>query len=223
MRFSLFILCLIQFVFVVNPVQAQVVHPPFWNEIRQFKQQDSLNPPPAHAILFVGSSSFRIWKTLSDDFPGYTVINRGFGGSTIPDVMRYADDIIFPYHPKQIVIYCGDNDAASSSSITADSIYNRFVQLYDLIRKKLPESQISFVSIKPSPSRQQLMPLMDAANRKIQQFLSKQPHADFIDVYHLMLDKKGMPRRDLFLPDMLHMNRKGYLIWIKAIQPHLIP
>lgn len=204
----------------------QVVHAqqswPFWNEIQQFKHEDSLQPPPQRAILFVGSSSFRIWKSLPNDFPGYVIINRGFGGSTIPDIMHYAADIIFPYHPRQIVIYCGDNDAASSPSITVDSIYDRFVRLYDLIRNQLPQTEITFVSIKPSPSRQQLMPLMDAANWKIQQFLSHQPHAGYVDVYHLMLDQKGLPRKDLFLPDMLHMNRKGYLIWIKAIQPVLI-
>lgn len=195
---------------------------PFWKEIQQFKHEDSLQPPPQRAILFVGSSSFRIWKSLPNDFPGYVIINRGFGGSTIPDIIHYAADIIFPYHPRQIVIYCGDNDAASSPSITVDSIYDRFVRLYDLIRNQLPQTEITFVSIKPSPSRQQLMPLMDAANWKIQQFLSHQPHAGYVDVYHLMLDEKGLPRKDLFLPDMLHMNRKGYLIWIKAIQPVLI-
>jgi lysophospholipase L1-like esterase len=197
-------------------------HGPFWDEIQQFKHQDSLQPPPQHAILFVGSSSFRIWKSLPNDFPDYMIINRGFGGSTLNDVIHYANDIIFPYHPRQIVIYCGDNDAASSPFISVDSIYNRFVRLYDLIRKKLPQAEITFVSIKPSPSRQQLMPLMDAVNWKIQQFLSHQPHASYVDVYHLMLDEKGLPRKDLFLSDMLHMNRKGYLIWIKAIQPELI-
>lgn len=195
---------------------------PFQDEIQQFKHQDSLHAPPAHPIVFVGSSSFRIWQSLSQDFPGYTLINRGFGGSTIPDVIHYANDIIFPYHPRQIVLYCGDNDAASSPSITVDSIYNRFVRLYNLIRKKLPETEITFISIKPSPSRQALMPLMDAANWKIERFLATQHHAHFVDVYHLMLDEKGLPRKDLFQPDRLHMNRKGYLIWIKAIQPFLI-
>ena len=91
---------------------------PFAEDIQAFKKQDAINPPPANAILFVGSSSFTKWKDVSSYFPGYTIINRGFGGSTIPDVIRYTNDIIIPYHPKQVVIYCGDNDLASSDNIT---------------------------------------------------------------------------------------------------------
>ena len=98
---------------------------------RHFKKQDSLNPPPANAILFVGSSSFRKWTDVSNYFPGYTIINRGFGGSTLPDVIRYTNDIIIPYHPKQVVIYCGDNDLASSDAITADSVFERFRVLFE--------------------------------------------------------------------------------------------
>ncbi|MCL6523061.1 MAG: G-D-S-L family lipolytic protein [Thermoflavifilum sp.] len=208
--------------FLSNTTHAQQENWPFENEIRQFQHQDSLQTPPEHAILFIGSSSFRMWKTLPKDFPEFTIINRGFGGSTLPDIIHYAHQIIFPYQPKQIIVYGGDNDAASSSTITVDSIYNRFVRLFYLVREKLPNTKISFVSIKPSPRRQHLMPLMDAANWKIQQFLAHQPRADFIDVYHLMLDEKGLPRKDLFLDDGLHMNRQGYVIWINAIKPHLI-
>ena len=83
---------------------------PFAEEIAAFKKQDKINMPPKNAILFVGSSSFRMWTDVQDAFPGYTIINRGFGGSALPDLIRYTNDIIVPYKPKQIVIYCGDND-----------------------------------------------------------------------------------------------------------------
>ena len=201
---------------------AQAAHPPFWDEIQHFRHEDSLQPPPRHAILFIGSSSFRKWTDMPQYFPHHTVINRGFGGSTLPDVIRYANYIIFPYAPKQIVIYCGDNDAASSAKITADSILNRFKTLYFLIRKHLPGTDITYVSIKPSPSREQFFPVMQLANWEIQQFLKKQPHTAFVDVWHLMLDDQGQPVKSLFGPDMLHMNRTGYEIWAKAIKPDLI-
>lgn len=204
------------------PVFSQQTNPPFWNEIRQFEHEDSIQKPPAHAILFVGSSSFRKWTDMRQAFPGYRIINRGFGGATLPDVIRYADQIIFPYHPEQIVIYCGDNDAASGDHITADSIRNRFEQLYDLIRGRLPKVKITFVSIKPSPSRMHLMPVMDYANWLIRNFLKTQAHASFVDVYHQMLDDHGLPRNALFTGDMLHMKSNGYAIWQKAIQPELV-
>lgn len=201
---------------------AQSGRPPFWNDVQQFLHEDSLQAPPQHAILFIGSSSFRKWTDIQQYFPGYKIINRGFGGSTLPDVIRYADQIIFPYHPDQVVIYCGDNDAASSDSITADSIFFRFQHLYTLIRDRLPKTVITYVSIKPSPSRERLMPVMAYANWMIKGFLEQQKRASFVDVYHLMLDDHGLPVRDLFLSDMLHMKPQGYAIWQKAIRPYLI-
>jgi lysophospholipase L1-like esterase len=195
--------------------------PPFWNEIAEFKKQDSVQHPPSGAILFVGSSSFRKWTNVQSYFPGYTIINRGFGGSTFPDVIRYAGEIIFPYHPKQVVIYCGDNDLAVSDSVTAAMVYNRFVHLYELIRSRLKSVDILYVSIKPSPIRQKLMPRMEAANDMIRDFMAKYSHAAFVDVYHPMLTPQGQPIDSLFVSDKLHMNDKGYKIWQQTLLPYL--
>lgn len=195
---------------------------PFHNDIEAFKKRDSIQPPPQHVILFTGSSSFTKWTDVATYFPGYTIINRGFGGSTIPDVIRYAEDVIFPYQPKQVVIYCGDNDLASSDTVTAQVVYARFLQLYQLIRSRMKKVDILYVSIKPSPSRERLMPRMVEANQLIGDFLGKQKHAAFADVYHPMLNADGHPMEDLFLGDKLHMNPKGYAIWQKVIQPYLV-
>src|SRR5579859_458301 len=119
---------------------------PFRDEIAAFKHQDSIYPVKPGAILFVGSSSFRFWENLQSYFPEHKVINRGFGGSTLPDVIRYANDIIFPYRPGQIVIYCGDNDLAASDTVTAAMVYERFVQLYRAIRSRMKTVAIVYVS-----------------------------------------------------------------------------
>ena len=195
---------------------------PFFNDMQNFKKQDSINPPPQHAILFVGSSSFTKWKDVQDYFPGATIINRGFGGSSLPDVIRYAKDIIFPYNPKQVVIYCGDNDFASSDAVTADTVIARVKKLFQMIRKKLPDANIAYISIKPSPSRIRFMPKEEIANKAIKDFLAKQKNAAFIDVYHLMLTETGRPMPSIFLSDSLHMNANGYSIWKKAIEPVLL-
>ncbi|MBD0375656.1 MAG: G-D-S-L family lipolytic protein [Flavisolibacter sp.] len=194
---------------------------PFWDEITAFKEQDSISFPPRNVILFTGSSSFRMWKDVQDYFPGHTIINRAFGGSTLPDVIRYASDIILPYHPRQVVIYCGDNDLASSDTVTAQTVVQRFQQLFSIIRQGLPKASIAYVSIKPSPSRINLMPKMEEANEGIKRFLKKKKRTAFIDVYHPMLTPAGEPMEDLFLEDKLHMNAKGYAIWQKAILPYL--
>jgi lysophospholipase L1-like esterase len=218
-RFAECLLAISVFLLTVNGLEAQ--EQPYHDEIAAFRKQDSLHPVPPHPIVFVGSSSFRIWTKLAVDFPGYPVINRGFGGSTLPDVILYAGDIILPYHPRQIVIYCGDNDLGYDSTVTGTEVYRRFTHLYELIRGKLPVADILFISIKPSPSRAHLLHKIEEANHLISVFLSTQAHAAFADVYHPMLDKEGRPRKELFLGDMLHMNAKGYELWKKIILPYL--
>jgi lysophospholipase L1-like esterase len=210
---------LLLLVFVSTTLRAQQI--PFYNEIQQFKKQDSISFPPKNAILLVGSSSFTKWKDVQSYFPGYTIINRGFGGSVLPDVIRYANDIIIPYHPKQVVVYCGDNDLASSDTITPQIVTNRFKQLFSIIRSKLPSANITFVSIKPSPSRYKLLSKMEQTNSMIEAFLKSEKNTSFIDVFHPMLMANGRAIPDIFLSDSLHMNEKGYAIWKKAIEPKL--
>ncbi|MEO6454721.1 MAG: GDSL-type esterase/lipase family protein [Ginsengibacter sp.] len=216
-----FIIFLFVIATVIPALRAQV-NMPFYKDIQSFKKQDSLHFPPAHAILFVGSSSFTKWVDVQDYFPGYNIINRGFGGSSLPDVIRYADDIIFPYRPKQIIIYCGENDFASSDTISVNTVYERFKNLFFLIRKKMPDVPVAYISMKPSPRRQHLMPEFLQANTMIKEFLKSKSHTVFIDVYKKMLIDDGTPVKDIFLQDSLHMNAGGYRIWQKIIQPYLM-
>ena len=206
---------------VCKNVHAQQT-PPFYDEIQQFKRLDSAHFPPKNAILFVGSSSIRKWQDVQEYFPDVKVINRGFGGSELSDAIRYANDIIIPYHPRQIVIYSGENDLAYSDTITPAIVLRRFETLFTIIRSELPMVPIVYISIKPSPSRQKLMPEMVEANRLIKNYLQSKKKAVFVDVYHKMLSANGKPMPDIFVEDNLHMNAKGYHIWQKAIRPYLL-
>jgi lysophospholipase L1-like esterase len=195
---------------------------PYYKEIQAFKQQDSIQSPPKSAILFIGSSSFRGWRNMQESFPKHTIINRGFGGSSIPDVLRYADDIIFPYQPKQIVIYCGENDLSGDSTANGATVFNRFKQLFTRIRKAMPGVPLVYVSMKPSPSRWHLRKKMQVGNQLIQRFLQRQRHTAFVDVWPAMLGADGLPRKELFLNDQLHMKPEGYDVWQQLIEPKLI-
>jgi acetyl esterase/lipase/lysophospholipase L1-like esterase len=203
-----------------QPKQQQA--PPFYKDILAFKKQDAEQAPPANGILLVGSSSFTKWTDVKEYFPGYPIINRGFGGSTLPDVIRYAYDVILPYKPKQVLIYCGENDLASGDEVTAEVVVQRFKTLYGIIRQNLPDATISFVSIKPSPVRARIQPKVKAANREIQAWLKTQKNAQFIDIYDAMLDAKKNMREELYVGDRLHMKPDGYAIWKKIITPYLI-
>lgn len=201
-------------------LQAQS-NQPFYDEIQAFRQQDSLHQPVHNGIVFTGSSSIRMWKNLQESFPGYPVLNRGFGGSTLPDLDLYLQDLVFKYHPKQVVIYSGENDIATDT-VDAKMVFQRFRSVYDKIRKQLPNVPLVYISIKPSPSRRKFFPVMIEANRLIKSFLETQRQARFVDVFSLMLDAGGEPMKDIFLEDNLHMNSKGYAIWEKALKPELV-
>lgn len=209
------------FIFIaITVVSAQ----PFADEIAAFKKADSIDYPfkGMHPIVFAGSSSFRLWKNMQGDFPGYPILNRGFGGATLPDLIRYVNDVIIKYAPKQVVIYCGENDFASSDSITAKMVFSNFKKLYHIIRNELPQTPIVYISMKPSPSREKLQEKVKAANTMIKKFLHHKEDCTYIDIYSLMLNEDGSMKPEIYISDRLHMNEKGYAIWIKAIQPYLL-
>jgi lysophospholipase L1-like esterase len=211
-------------------VAAHVATPKLWAqtnsgsvrfeaEIKAFEAADKTNPPPARAILFVGSSSIRLWKTLAQDFPHRKVINRGFGGSQIADSLAFADRIILPYKPKTVVLYAGDNDIAAGKS--PEDVFADFKALTQKIHAKLPRTRIGFISIKPSPSRWHLVEKIKTANRLIAEFCGRDKRLVYIDVFTPMLRADGTPRPELFVEDKLHLNAKGYELWARIVAPHL--
>lgn len=195
---------------------------PFWKEVQGLKQKDSLSFPAPGQLLFTGSSSFTMWKDVQDYFPGRKILNRAFGGSTLQDLIRYRYEVIYPYQPRQIVLYCGENDFAYSDSVTVEMVTGRFETLFSLIRARYPSVPFLYVSMKPSPSRAHLLPKYAEANRRIAAFLRTQKKTAFADVYSRMLKPDGTPMDDIFLADRLHMNAAGYAIWKNVLDPLLI-
>lgn len=195
---------------------------PFWKEVQVFKQKDSIQFPAANQVLLIGSSSFTLWKDVQEYFPRHKILNRAFGGSTLVDLIRFRYDVIYPYQPKQIVIYCGENDFASSDTVTVEMVIQRFKTLYHLIRAKYAGVPLLYVSMKPSPSRMHLLTKYKEANQQIAAFLKTDKIAAFADVFQPMLKADGTPLDDIFIKDNLHMNARGYAIWKKVLEKLLI-
>jgi len=194
--------------------------PPFQDDVNAIKAYDKIYAPPSSPILFIGSSSIRLWVDFTKTFKNYTVLNRAIGGAVTSDVDRYLDDLVFPYQPKQLVIYVGENDLLKSPD--AEAVFLDFKKLYTDIRAKLPNTPIVYISIKGSPSRKQYQAKALEANRLISAYIKGQTHITFVDVYQPMLDKNGAMQPHLFKNDMLHMNASGYAIWNKLIIPQLL-
>jgi lysophospholipase L1-like esterase len=196
---------------------------PFQEEIDVFIKKDSIAMPAANSILFVGSSSFNYWKDISNYFPGYAIINRGFGGSSLTDIIHFNQETILKYKPKQIYIYCGENDIAASDTITPQIVFERFKTLHSIIRNFLGKNiSVMYVSIKPSVARWNMEDKFVAANTLIRDYINKQKQTQFLDVHSAMLDTNGEVYEDIFIADKLHMNAKGYAIWQKIIAPTLV-
>jgi lysophospholipase L1-like esterase len=196
---------------------------PFQAEIDVFIKKDSIAMPAANSILFVGSSSFNYWKDISNYFPGYPIINRGFGGSSLTDIIHFNQETILKYKPKQIYIYCGENDIAASDTISPQIVFERFKTLHSIIRTHLGNNiPVMYVSIKPSVARWSMEDKFVTANSLIRNFINKQKQTQFLDVHSAMLDTNGEVYKDIFIADKLHMNAKGYAIWQKIIAPTLV-
>ena len=142
-------------------IDAQSIEDPnplrFEEEINRFKDWDSKNSFPEDAILFVGSSSIRMWKT-ADSFPELPVINRGFGGSHFSDLLYYYDSLVLPYNPSVVVLYEGDNDVASGKS--NDQVFDDYLEFTSRLTNDFPNVKLVFIPIKPSSSRWEMWPQM---------------------------------------------------------------
>ncbi|SFK97790.1 SGNH/GDSL hydrolase family protein [Lysobacter sp. cf310] len=205
-----------------TPAPATAAAPNDWArfepDIAAFEAEDSRVRRMPGAVVFVGSSSFRLWTTLHEDLPGIVAINRGYGGSRVYDSVHYADRIVTPYQPRAVVFYAGDNDLQEGR--TPQEVAHDFAAFVQRARAAQPGLPIAFVSIKPSPVRAHLLPQVRSANLLIRDYAARHQVA-YLDVYTPMLDARAQPREDLFVADRLHMNEKGYAIWAQVIGPWL--
>jgi lysophospholipase L1-like esterase len=188
--------------------------------IKKFEDQDKIAPPPQNAIVFIGASSIVRWN-LPESFPelGPKAINRGFGGSLAADSTRYADRIVIPYKPRIVVFYAGDNDVEANH--TPDQIAGDFAAFEQKVHAALPQTQIIFISIKPSIRRWQWIEQIKGANALVKQYCSAHPRLAFVDIVPQMIGPDGKPRKELLVEDGLHMTPDGYKIWNAALKPLL--
>jgi lysophospholipase L1-like esterase len=219
----LFVLWLQSAWFVMVPAADKaksVPGPTRWETaITAFEASDKASLPPKHAVLFIGSSSIRMWTNVARDFPEFTVINRGFGGSQIEDSVHFAERIVIPYEPRQIIFYAGGNDINAGK--TPARVLSDFKAFVEKVHGRLPETRIAYISIAGNPARWAQVEQVKEVNRMITEYIATNPKLDFINVFPHMLGPDGQPKPDIFLKDRLHMNEKGYAIWKEIIADFL--
>jgi lysophospholipase L1-like esterase len=185
-----------------------------------FAADDASHPHPEGGVLFVGSSSIRLWSDLQDQFKDLPiVINRGFGGSQLADCVKNLNRLVIRYRPSTVLVYAGDNDLAAG--ITPEEVLHRFASFVEGVHRELPDTRIAYISIKPSPLRIGLLPQIRQTNTLIHDYTDGLDKVAFIDIYTPMLDSAGKPRAELFRADSLHLNADGYALWKRVIGPHV--
>ena len=198
-------------VFSANPVQAN----PFESEVTSLEARLLQAPAASSPIVFYGSSSIRLWKSLQQDFSGYAVLNIGFGGARLADCVQYANRLVLPRKPAAIVIYAGDNDLAFGTP--PETVFSSFQKLFWIFRGYSPSIPIAFVSVKPSPARLIFFGNILKFNQLVRDFLKTQPETDYIDVFDDMLGQDHKPVLDLFVNDHIHLSPAGYQIMRRDI------
>jgi lysophospholipase L1-like esterase len=216
------VLALLLSLATIGPAWAQAVaaDPAQWEaDIAAFEASDRSSAPSKGGIVFTGSSSIRLWTTLVTDFPGLPVINRGFGGSKVPEVTAFVRRIVTVHRPRMVVIYCGGNDlnaGRTPAEVVADT-----QALVRAIHADLPSAHVAYISLAPNPARWAQIGAVQEVNAAIARWIAGDSRMTFIDVYRHMLGPDGQPKADIFVDDRLHMNEKGYAIWREVVGPYL--
>ena len=187
--------------------------------ILAFEAADRTNPPPRHAVEFIGSSSIRLWTNAPSLLPGHRILNRGFGGSHLADSVAFVDRIVIPYRPKFVVLYAGDNDISAGKS--PGEVFADFKEFERKVHTALPQTKIAFISIKPCPAREKYLDEVQTANRLIKEFISSDGRLTYLDVFTPSLSADGKPRAELYIKDGLHPNDAGYKLWASIVKPVL--
>ncbi|GAB5560190.1 MAG: SGNH/GDSL hydrolase family protein [Synoicihabitans sp.] len=197
---------------------AEPINPKWEKEIARIEMREAQTPLTPGGIVFTGSSSIRRWSTLAEDFPKLAVTNRGFGGSQISDLIAYFDRVVVPGAPTQIVIYSGTNDLSSGESV--EHVLSDFATLCGMIRVALPNTKIALISAAPNPKRWSQREIQERFNQLAAEYCHRMGY-DFIDVWTPMLGGDGLPSRDIYVDDQLHMNAAGYVMWREVVGPYL--
>ena len=213
------------FAFVLTPLDltrcAEAAHDfsKWEKEISAFEQSDRTNPPPKGGLVFIGSSTIRLWTTLSKDFPNHKVINRGFGGSEIVDSTHFAERVIFPYEPKMVFLRAGGNDIHAGKS--AKQVFADYKEFVAKIHSKLPKAEILYLSLSPSIARWSEKAEGDKLNTYIKEYTKQNPHLKFINTDTVPLGSDGKPRPEMFVADKLHFSPAGYKLLAECVRPYL--
>ncbi|MFZ4724245.1 MAG: GDSL-type esterase/lipase family protein [Paludibacter sp.] len=221
-KVSVILCCL--FVIQLSQLNAQIhensIPKKYLKEFTRFIDEEKKGIDTTNLVVFIGSSTFTMWNNLQSHFPTSNVLNRGFGGSKLTDVINYADQILYPYKPKQVVLYEGDNDLGSG--IKPDDLLSDLKVFVRMTEIKLPGVPVVLLSVKYSPKRHKNKDKITEFNAKMKDYASTKPQLKYVDIAPITLNADGTYKRKLYMADTLHVNQACYNLYAQKIEPFLL-
>ena len=156
----------------------------FASSFAKFQQEDeSIISKRNDLTLFTGSSSIRRWHTLSTDFPNLHLLNRGFGGAHISDVLHFYNHLFLRYKPDRIVfiaekMICGQESQRLRYFVTSKHFATRFLMIF--------HTTFIYLSCKPSPKRFSKWNTYQSLNLKIKNYCLREPNLTFVNLSHTL-------------------------------------
>ena len=214
---------IVSILFALTALVTAGAEPPvahrFENEIAAYEAADKVSAPPQGAIVFTGASGIRLWKTLAQDFPGLTVLNRAYGGSQMEDSVYFAERIVIPYHPKTVAIQAGGNDINAGKS--PEQVLADFQAWVKKVRAALPDVRLVYIGQGPSLARWAQREKQQQANQLLRDFIATQKNMAFVDIWAACIGDDGQPRAEFYIADKLHPSAEQYAVRAKLIRPAL--
>jgi hypothetical protein len=197
--------------------------PGYWeDEVRALELAAQQVPPPNNAVLFIGSSSIRLWSTLAEDMAPIPVIKHGFGGSKLPDLVFNAKRLVNPWHPAAVVVFAGANDLLATPPAEPAALLASYQLFVSKVRGALRDVPVYYIAITPAPNRMQLWPRIQATNQLIQAYTETDEQLYFIDTGPALMNGSGVPDAKYYLDDNMHFNAQGYGVWRELIRDQLL-
>ena len=190
-------------------------------EIEKFTTLSKTEKYADDAVVFAGSSSIRLWKTLADDMKPYNVIQRGYGGAKLSDYGVYAENIFDNIPGRALVLFIANDISGSENDKSTDEVKNLFLYIVKTFRKNHPGAPVFWIAITPTTSRWKAWPEIKKANEQIRETCEKGKNMYYISTDKVFLNEQGLPRDELFVADKLHLNEEGYKIWTEIIKKEL--
>lgn len=219
LRLALTFLLACSFAFAADSIDLSQRYDRWQPKVDRYLDRDKVNPPPLNGIVFTGSSSIEMWRSLQTDFPNLPVVRRGIGSTWLLDQLTLGPQLVYPLKPHTVVLYAGENDLQDNRTVA--DVVHAFEQVRAQLFTELPSARLVFLALKPSPSRTTILQKMREANNRIATLCAKDPRCTFVDVFTPMLDATGQPRPELYLDDRLHMTHEGYRLWTHLVAPAL--